>query len=229
MVRAQLTWHVGAGSCQARFPDGRRISHLEDRADDDPASPHDASQHGDGGAIEWFDYSGVSLAGQRPCDAGLDRQIEGQHSSEGTKGTAQRPCPGPCVDASNLSRIGGVADAERRPMNSFFLGLPETQRRRAIEESAVRQNISAVIMEKDFWVCWMLSVLFRCEFGTRWSSKAERRCQKFSVRSNGFRKTLICRFHRSSWICPNRVQAATSQTNGWRELRLHASKRYETA
>ncbi len=50
-------------------------------------------------------------------------------------------------------------------MNSFFLGLPETQRRRAIEEAAVRQNISAVIMEKDFWVCWMLSVLFCCEYG----------------------------------------------------------------
>ena len=50
-------------------------------------------------------------------------------------------------------------------MNSFFLGLPETQRRRAIEEGAVRRSVSAVIMEKDFWVCWMLSLLFRCEFG----------------------------------------------------------------
>ncbi len=50
-------------------------------------------------------------------------------------------------------------------MNSFFLSLPETQRRRAIEEAAVRRSVSPVIMEKDFWVCWMLSILFRCEFG----------------------------------------------------------------
>jgi len=50
-------------------------------------------------------------------------------------------------------------------MNSSFLSLPETQRRRAIEEAAVRQGVSPVIMEKDFWVCYLLSILFRCEFG----------------------------------------------------------------
>jgi len=50
-------------------------------------------------------------------------------------------------------------------MNSSFLSLPETQRRRAIEEAAVRRGVSPVIMEKDFWVCYILSILFRCEFG----------------------------------------------------------------
>lgn len=50
-------------------------------------------------------------------------------------------------------------------MNSKFLSLPETQRQRAIQEAAVRRCLSPVIMEKDFWVCYILSILFRCDFG----------------------------------------------------------------
>jgi len=50
-------------------------------------------------------------------------------------------------------------------MNSTFLRLPEIQRQRAIQEAAVRRGISPVIMEKDFWVCYILSILFRCNFG----------------------------------------------------------------
>ena len=50
-------------------------------------------------------------------------------------------------------------------MNSTFLSLPETQRQRAIQEAAVRRGISPVTMEKDFWVCYILSILFRCDFG----------------------------------------------------------------
>ncbi len=50
-------------------------------------------------------------------------------------------------------------------MNSTFLSLPETQRQRAIQEAAVRRGISPVIMEKDFWVCYILSILFRGDFG----------------------------------------------------------------
>lgn len=50
-------------------------------------------------------------------------------------------------------------------MNLKFLSQPETQRQRAIQEAAVRRGISPVIMEKDFWVCYILSILFRCDFG----------------------------------------------------------------
>ena len=49
-------------------------------------------------------------------------------------------------------------------MNSTFLVLPETQRKRAMQEAAVRRSVSPVIIEKDFWVCYILSLLFRCEF-----------------------------------------------------------------
>jgi hypothetical protein len=49
-------------------------------------------------------------------------------------------------------------------ISSSFLSLPEAQRKRVIEEGAVRRSVSPVIMEKDFWVCWMLSVLFQSDF-----------------------------------------------------------------
>lgn len=49
-------------------------------------------------------------------------------------------------------------------MNAYFLSLPETQRRRAIEEAATRRSVSPVVIEKDLWVCWFLSVLFRSKF-----------------------------------------------------------------
>lgn len=49
-------------------------------------------------------------------------------------------------------------------MNMDFFRLDATQRERAINEAAVRRGITPVIMEKDFWVCWILSVLFRSSF-----------------------------------------------------------------
>ena len=49
-------------------------------------------------------------------------------------------------------------------MNLDFLKLDATQRTRAINEAAVRRALDPVIMEKDFWVCWMLDVLFQSSF-----------------------------------------------------------------
>ena len=48
-------------------------------------------------------------------------------------------------------------------MKVAFLGLPESDRRLYIEEAAARRSVSAVIIEKDFWVSWMLAVLFRSD------------------------------------------------------------------
>jgi predicted nucleotidyltransferase component of viral defense system len=50
-------------------------------------------------------------------------------------------------------------------MKLAFLGLTAEQRGRAIEEAAARQGVSPVIIEKDFWVCFALSLLYRSEFG----------------------------------------------------------------
>ena len=38
--------------------------------------------------------------------------------------------------------------------------LPADQRRELFQESAVRRGVNAAILEKDFWVCWVLKQLF---------------------------------------------------------------------
>ena len=48
-------------------------------------------------------------------------------------------------------------------MKLAFLQLPDVERRLYIEQAATRRNVSPVIMEKDFWVCWLLGILFESE------------------------------------------------------------------
>ncbi|MEX0818229.1 MAG: nucleotidyl transferase AbiEii/AbiGii toxin family protein [Pirellulaceae bacterium] len=50
-------------------------------------------------------------------------------------------------------------------MKLGFLELPADERRLYIEQAATRRNVSPVILEKDFWVCWLLGILFESEFG----------------------------------------------------------------
>jgi hypothetical protein len=42
-------------------------------------------------------------------------------------------------------------------MKLGFLELSPKERGLYIEQAAVRKNLSPVVLEKDFWVCWMLS------------------------------------------------------------------------
>src|SRR6202142_2007741 len=49
-------------------------------------------------------------------------------------------------------------------MRLGFLELPPDERRLYIEQAAVRRNVSPVVLEKDFWVCWLLGILFESEF-----------------------------------------------------------------
>lgn len=49
-------------------------------------------------------------------------------------------------------------------MRLDFLTLPKDDRRLYIEQAAVRRGLSPVILEKDFWVCWLLGILFESEF-----------------------------------------------------------------
>ncbi len=49
-------------------------------------------------------------------------------------------------------------------MKLAFLKLPPEERRLYIEQAAGRRNVSPVVLEKDFWVCWLLGILFESEF-----------------------------------------------------------------
>lgn len=49
-------------------------------------------------------------------------------------------------------------------MTLAFLRLPSDERRLYIDEAAARLGLSPVIIEKDFWVCWLLSLLFGATF-----------------------------------------------------------------
>jgi len=49
-------------------------------------------------------------------------------------------------------------------MKLRFLELSADERRLYMEQAALQRNVSAVILEKDFWVCWLLGVLFGSEF-----------------------------------------------------------------
>lgn len=49
-------------------------------------------------------------------------------------------------------------------MRLGFLALPEDERRLYIEQAAALRSLSPVMLEKDFWVCWLLGILFESEF-----------------------------------------------------------------
>jgi hypothetical protein len=49
-------------------------------------------------------------------------------------------------------------------MKLAYLELPADERRLYIEQAATRRNVSPVTLEKDFWVCWLLGILFESEF-----------------------------------------------------------------
>ncbi|MFT5326336.1 MAG: hypothetical protein ACI8P0_004211 [Planctomycetaceae bacterium] len=45
-------------------------------------------------------------------------------------------------------------------MRLEFLKLVPEERRLYIEQAALQRNLSPVVMEKDFWVCWLPGILF---------------------------------------------------------------------
>lgn len=48
-------------------------------------------------------------------------------------------------------------------MKLEFLELPSDECRLYIEQAGTQKNASSVITEKDFWVCWLLDILFQSE------------------------------------------------------------------
>jgi hypothetical protein len=58
-----------------------------------------------------------------------------------------------------------------------FLELSSDKQRLYFEQAAIQRNISPVIMEKDFWVCWLLSILFKSEFAKSLVFISSSRCR----------------------------------------------------
>ncbi|MGH6930210.1 MAG: nucleotidyl transferase AbiEii/AbiGii toxin family protein, partial [Dongiaceae bacterium] len=50
-------------------------------------------------------------------------------------------------------------------MRLKFLELPSDERRLYIEQAAARRNVPEVMLEKVFWVSWVLAALFESRFG----------------------------------------------------------------
>lgn len=49
-------------------------------------------------------------------------------------------------------------------MRLAFLRLSPDERKLYIDEAAARRSLSPIILEKDFWVCWLLDMLFESSF-----------------------------------------------------------------
>jgi len=79
-----------------------------------------------------------------------------------------------------------------------FLELPESERRLYIEEAASRRGVSAVIIEKDFWVSWMLAVLFGSELAEGLVFKGGTSLSKVFGAIDASRKTSTCPWRRPS-------------------------------
>ncbi len=45
-------------------------------------------------------------------------------------------------------------------MRLAFLDLPVSERALYFEQTSLRRGLHPAIMEKDFWVCWLLRLLF---------------------------------------------------------------------
>ena len=50
-------------------------------------------------------------------------------------------------------------------MSEPFETLPTATRQLYLDQAALRLNLSPVVLEKDFWVCWVLQLLFDSDFG----------------------------------------------------------------
>ena len=75
--------------------------------------------------------------------------------------------------------------------------MPLAERRAIVVEGSERLQLNNVIVEKDFWVCWILSLLFgRADWRETFVFKGGTALSKVFGISGAFQKTLICLSHR---------------------------------
>lgn len=103
-----------------------------------------------------------------------------------------------------------------------FLKLPEQERRLYIEQAAVRRNLSPVILEKDFWVCWLLGILFRSDFADSLVFKGGTSLSKVFGIINRFSEDIDLSLSPAFLELPE-VGTSRNQANKWMTKRkLHA-------
>ena len=79
--------------------------------------------------------------------------------------------------------------------------LPETDRSDLFRASAGKRASTVVIVEKDFWVCWVLRQLFRLPDppAGHWCSRVGRRSRKCGASLTGSRRTSTCPSTGMTW------------------------------
>ena len=87
-------------------------------------------------------------------------------------------------------------------MRLKFLELPSNERRLYIEQAAGRRNVSPVILEKDFWVCWVLAVLFESKFGNVLVFKGGTSLSKVFGVIDRFSEDIDLSLRLASWAFP---------------------------
>ena len=101
-------------------------------------------------------------------------------------------------------------------MKLHFLGLPSEERRLYIEQAAIKSNISPVVLEKDFWVCWLLGILFKSEFADSLIFKGGTSLSKVFKAIQRFSEDIDLSLSPSFLNLPE-TGASRNQSNKWME------------
>lgn len=102
-------------------------------------------------------------------------------------------------------------------MKLRFLELPEQERRLHIEQAAIRKAVSPVILEKDFWVCWILCILFESEFASSLVFKGGTSLSKVFAVIHRFSEDIDLSLSPSSLGLPD-AGSSRNQANKWMQL-----------
>jgi len=101
-------------------------------------------------------------------------------------------------------------------MRLRFLHLPPEERRLYIEQAAIHRDVSAVIVEKDFWVSWLLGILFASEFADSLVFKGGTSLSKVFGVIDRFSEDLDLSLSPEFLRLPNAGESRT-QANKWME------------
>ena len=101
-------------------------------------------------------------------------------------------------------------------MNLEFLKLTSDERRLYIEQAAIRRNLSPVIMEKDFFVCLLLYILFKSEFADSLVFKGGTSLSKVFGAINRFSEDIDLSLSPNFLKLPETI-ANRSQAEKWRK------------